>query len=109
MEPQNALLVAVAALAGIDLVLIVVCARMDARVEELRKALAASTGQHQGPVPPLETTVNAAGPDAQKREKKLPPKPFSLASQAAVRSKAEALRRARHERERFAAQQGGTA
>lgn len=107
MELQTALAVGVVALALVDVALIVVCARVGARVEEMRKALAAPAGQHEGIPPALETTTGAAGPDA--REKKLPPRPYSLATQAAVRSKAEAVRRARHERERIAAQQGGPA
>lgn len=109
MELTNVLAVAVAILGVLDFVLIVAWARLDARMEELRKALAASPGQQEGHAPELETTVGAAGPEAQTKERKLAPKPFSLASQAAVRSKAEAVRRARHERERMAAQQGGTA
>ena len=109
MEPDSVLRASVIVLGVLDLVLIVVCAVAEARVNELRKALASLAGQHQGSSPALETTPSGAGPDARAKEKKLPPRPYSLATQAAVRSKAESLRRAKHERERISAQQGGPA
>lgn len=68
MELVDVPAVGLVALGAIDLVLIAVCGRLDAKVEELRKALAASTGQHEGRGPALETTAGAAGPDAPARE-----------------------------------------
>ncbi len=93
MDPDSVLRASVIVLGVMDLVLIVVCAVAEARVNELRKALASLAGQHQGSSPALETTPSGAGPEAESerpREPKPVPTPAPrVVSPAGMRRKLE--------------------
>lgn len=70
--------------------------RLDEQLKDLRKAVGVTTGQREKP---LESTPEAPRPASSPGETKLHRRPTSLASQAGVRARAEAILRARHKAE----------
>lgn len=90
--------------AAVLTVLIVVFLRHEREMERLRAAASSPAGQ---PNAGLESTHGDARPNPP-GEPKLAKEPFSYSSQMAVRERAEAIRRAKHRRDREATAHGVT-
>lgn len=100
-----ALGVALAALVGL-LVMVVWAARLDVRVDELRKAVESLAGQQKGN-PALEKTYGGPRP-ADSADRKLHTEPLPYTTLSAMRTHAEKLLRAKREAQRQM-QAGGSA